>query len=62
MRRRGDADRPPGGHAEERRRQFERERGLSERRRLDLEEDEREERADRPENPEEGKKRDDEGT
>ena len=39
MRRRGEEPRPPGGHAEERRRQFERERGLREPRELELDEE-----------------------
>jgi hypothetical protein len=62
VRRRGEEGRPPGGHAEERRRQFERERGLSEPRELELDEEESEEGADAPTPPKEGEPPDDEGT
>jgi hypothetical protein len=51
----------PGGHAEERKRQFEESRGLGERRSLDLDEAETEEEAEPPEPPDEGERQRDEG-
>ena len=62
MRKPGEKDGPSGGHAGERRRQFERERGLSERRELDLDEDERGEGPEAPKTPKEVEERDDEST
>jgi len=62
VRKPGEKDLRPGGHAGERRRQFERERGLSEGRELDLEEDQPKEGAEAPKSPKEKEERDDEGT
>ncbi len=52
---------PPGGHAEKRRREFERQRGLSERRELDLDETEGQQGTDAlPRPKQEGESPDDE--
>lgn len=66
MKRRRDTSPPKGGHAEERRRQFERGRGLGEGRKLDLDPDPDEgaktgEDDEAPARPQEGKPRGDEG-
>ncbi|HEX6689260.1 MAG TPA: hypothetical protein VF085_11455 [Solirubrobacterales bacterium] len=66
MKRRRDTSPAKGGHAEERRRQFERGRGLGEGRKLDLgpdpdEEAETGKEGEAPTRPQEGKPRGDEG-